>query len=1019
MRYFVRFVLVAAVLVIAPCSLAAQQGTLSGQVLSDQGAPIPGATVQIVGTARGTFTNNSGTYTLTVPPGSHRIQARSLGYRSIVQEVTVGEGQTATLNFTLPTTQIELDEVVVSVTAGNVTRKEVGVDIASINVEEQIENAVVTDFSSLLAGRAGNVTVTQASGNVGAGSRIRVRGINSLTQDNNPLMIIDGVRANNNTEVGINRGQTYSRFNDINPADIANIQIVKGPAATALYGSEAAAGVIVIETKKGRAGQTSFTLSTEQGMMRDVYDYPDNYADVTAFGLTDPNDPVLSQWRTERNPVTGQVFVLDNPFEDSDTSPFRTGNFSTYDLSVTGGSEIFSYYTSLRYEDREGVLPSNFLNRLTFRGNFQARPRDDLDVTVSSGYTRSEANLPKSGNNTSGYFANALSGIPLSALGTQGACLAEVLGAADRSFCDKNGNTRAGFDKILPIRSAEDIDRFTASLQVTSDPVSWLTTVAKLGADVTDQLFTDAIPFDPEVPFSFAAGGENFLSRPLTRIFSADLSSTATYQLSSAVGANTSVGAQYFNTRIESIACEGRVFPNDQATACDAAVSLRGFSDLTENVEVGAYAQQRVSYNDYFFVTGALRVDDNSALGADEPVIWSPSFNASLLVSDLPAWRVDALSDLRLRAAWGTASQSPRQYAADRTFVITRLAQGGNIVAGLSPLDPGNPELGPERNEEWEVGFNVGFLDNRVGVDFTYFDRTTMDAIIFRPVAPSTGFASNQFVNIGRLQNDGFEAGINALLIDRENFNLDARLQLSTVHPLVADLGVDNPIFVGVSQVLQTGVAPGAYVSRVIVDAERDANGNIIPESIVYAEGNLGDGSDRRVVGQPTPTNEQSLSTTFTFFNTLRLSTLFDRKAGHQLFNGLLAGRSPGSLNQTNSRFGREWAYRQIELSPVEQAMMEQDEFVGQHDAVWVEDADFIKWRELRLEYQLPPRLSSRLGTSAASVYAGGRNLYTWTDFSGLDPESLDYGARDQIRNNVNSALPPPRLFFTGVSVSF
>lgn len=1013
--------LIAAVLLLFPPALLAgqQESVITGRVVSVQGPPVAGATVQLVGTARRTVTGSDGTYRLTVPAGTHRIRAESLGFRNVTEQVTVAASQSRTLNFALPTMQVELEEIVVSVTAGDTRRKEVGVDIAAIDVDEQIENAAVTDVSSLLNGRVGNVTVTPGSGDVGAGSRIRIRGINSLTQDNNPLLIVDGVRANNNTAVGITRGQTFSRFNDINPDDVESIQVVKGPAATALYGSEAAAGVIVIQTKKGRAGQTSFTLSAEQGWMEDVFDYPDNYADVTPFGITSPSDPRISQFRTEQNPVTGQVFVLDNPFEDVDTSPFDTGRLASYDLSVTGGSDDFNYYTSLRREDRTGVLPSNDLEQTSFRGNFRAMPREDVSVTVSTGYLHSETRLPKGGNNTSGFFANALSGIPFSSLGTNGDCLGTVLGFTGPGFCVKNGNTRAAFDKIAAVESSEDVDRFTASLQVDATPTSWLTVAATLGADVTDQLFTDAIPFDPDVPFSFAAGGENFLTRPLTRILTGDLSATARYRLNEAVGLQTSAGAQYFNTRIETISCEGRVFPNDQATACDAAVSIRGFSDLLENVEVGAYVQEQLAFNDYFFLTGSLRVDDNSALGEDEDVILSPSANTSLVLSDMPWWRYDAVSDLRLRAGWGTASQSPRQYAADRTFVITRLAREGNVVAGLSPLDPGNPDLGPERNQEIELGFNAGFLDNRVGVDFTYFSRDTEDAILSRPVAPSTGFASNRFINIGRLENSGIETSINALLLERQNFNWEARFQFSTVHPEVADLGIDNPIFVGVSQVIQTGFAPGAYVSRVIVDAERDANGIIIPESIVYAEGNLGDGSDLRVVGQPTPTNEQSFSTTMTFFRRLRFSTLIDRKAGHQLFNGLLAARSPGSLSRTGSRFGEEFAFRQIRSTPVEQAMMEQNELLGRHGAVFVEDADFIKWRELRLSYALPEGLLRRLGTSAADIYFGGRNLYTWTEFSGLDPESLDYGARDEIRNNVNNALPPARLFFSGIKVSF
>ena len=1014
---------VATGLVLGPClACLAQEGVIQGQVTeAETEEPLPGVNIIVVGQAGlGAATDGEGRYVIEgVPAGEQQLEARFVGYRRQAVTVDVAEADTLVQGFELQPSFIEMDELVVSVSAGDLRRREVGTDIAAINVNEAIEGAAITDFSSLLNARASNVSVNATSGNVGGGSSIRVRGINSLTQDNSPLLIIDGVRVNNDTEVGVTRGQTYSRFNDINPQDIASLQIVKGPAATALYGSEAAAGVIVVETKSGVQGRTRFTFQTEQGTMTDVTTYPDNYADVTAFGITDPNDPILAPWRTAQNEMTGEVFVLDNPFEDADSSPFRRGQFSTYNMAVSGGAQNFNYYSSLNYETREGVLPSNFLDRLSFRANFEATPAEAVRIRANSGYTRSEANLPKSGNNTSGYFANAIDGIPISALGEDGSCLATVLGASDPSFCDKNGNTRAAFDKIEPILSAQDIDRFTASLQTDITPYEWWTSTIKMGADVTDMTFTDAIPYDPDVPFSFAEGGENFITRPLTRVFTADASTQVSYPLTSILTGHTALGAQYFNNRIETISCEGRIFPNDQATACDAAVSLRGFSDLSENVEVGAYVQQRMDYRDFLFVTGSLRVDDNSALGADEGAIWSPSVNTSILLSEMPFWNVPRFDELQLRFAWGTASQSPSQYAANRTYVITRLAQEGNIVAGLSPLDPGNPDLGPERSQEFELGFNASFFDYRLGVNFTYFDRTTRDAIISRPVAPSLGFANNRFINIGRLENSGLEFSIDALIMERENITWDARLQLSTVHPIVADLGIDEPIFTGVSQVIQTGFAPGAYYGRVITSAERDADGNIIPESVQYAPGNLEEGSDFRILGQPTPTNEQSLSTTLTLFKRITLTTLFDRKGGHQLFNGLSAGRNPGILQGASSRFGEEWAYRQIRMSPEEQATIELDELEGNHDAFWVEDADFVKWRELKVSYTLPPRLMGRVGASRAQVYVGGRNLYTWTNFSGLDPEARDYGARDDLRANVDNALPAPRMFFTGVSLTF
>lgn len=1013
--------------VLAPGAFA-QTGRIQGTVTeAETGATLPGVNVVIPSLSAqgvGAATTSDGTFALeSVPAGTYTVVARSVGYRSSQTEVTVEAEETVEVNFTLRRSNVELDEVVVSVDAGETRRRAVGTDISQVD-SEQLEDAVATDFSELLTGRAENVNIQGTSGNVGGGSRIRIRGITSLTQDNNPLLIIDGVRANNSSNVGINRGQTFSRFNDLDPSNIESIQVVKGPSATALYGSEAAPGVIIVETKSGSSTEDGFRVNyrSELGARQDVTEYPDNYADVTAeFGITDPNDEQLSGWPTAQNSVTGQVFVLDNPFEDEGTSPFRTGYSLNNNLSLEGTTSGISYYSSVGYRTQDGVLPSNYSDRLNFRANLEGSPTDYLNLRVNTGYTSSDTNLPKSGNNTSGYFLNALIGQPISSIGDNGNCLGTVLGAADPSFCDKNGNVRAGFDKIDPIKSLQEVERFNASLQVDLTPTPWLVGTLRAGTDVTNTKFQDAIPFDPDVPFSFAAGGENFLDNERFRKWSFDASMQASYSIPTveALEGRTSAGAQYFRDNIETVSCEGRVFPNDQATACDAAVNLRGFSNSLETVEVGSYVQQQLSYQDYLFVTGAVRFDDDSALGEDVSTIVSPSANASWVVSETPFWNLDVVSNLRLRLAWGKASQAPEQYSADRTFVISRLGSESGIQAGLSPQDPGNPDLGPERSEEIEFGFNAGFLEGRIGTGFTYYRQSVTDAIVNRSVAPSSGFANQQPVNIGELVNDGVEANIRGTLIDRDDVSWDVRLGLSWTSTEIAELGLDEPIFFGSSQILKEGEAPGAYISRVITDASRNEDGTIDPSSIEYAEGTLGDGSGRRVIGQPYPTNEQSLSTTLRLFGGLQISALFERRGGHQRYDGNADFRQPLVETGVTSSFGRRWAFRQTETTPVEQAMLERDFVEGDHNGVFIHDASFVKWRELRVSYTLPSGLTEAINARRASLYVGGRNLGTLTDYPGLDPEVNQRGARDELEFSTASTLPTPRSYFAGLQLSF
>jgi len=1016
--------------VFGPATALAQSetGQITG-VVTEAGSdtPLPGVNVilpALSGEGVGAAAGADGQFSIeSVPAGTYQIEAQAIGYQSATKEVTVAAGETTTVNFSLQTENVELDELVVSVDAGDSRRREVGTDISQVDSED-LEDAVATDFSELLTGRAENVNIQGTSGNVGGGSRIRIRGITSLTQDNNPLLIIDGVRANNSSNVGINRGQTFSRFDDLDPSNIESIQVVKGPSATALYGSEAAPGVIIVETKSGSDSEDGFQVNyrSELGARQDVTDYPDNYADVTnEFGITDPNDDRLDGWPTAQNPVTGQVFVLDNPFEDSGTSPFRTGYSFNNNLSLEGTASGISYYSSVGYRTQDGVLPSNYSDQLNFRANLEGSPTDYLNLRVNTGYTSSETNLPKSGNNTSGYFLNALIGLPISSIGENGNCLGTVLGETGPDFCDKNGNVRAGFDKVDPIKSLQEVERFNASLQVDLTPTPWLTGTVRAGTDIANTKFQDAIPFDPDVPFSFAAGGENFLDNERFRKWTFDASLQASYPVPTveALDGRTSVGAQYFRDNIETVSCQGRVYPNDQATACDAAVNLRGFSNSLETVEVGSYVQQQFSYRDYLFVTGAVRFDDDSALGEDVGTIVSPSANASWVVSDTPFWNFDTVSDLRLRLAWGRASQAPEQYSADRTFVVSRLGSESGIQAGLSPQDPGNSDLGPERSEEIELGFNAGLLDGRVSTGFTYYRQSVTDAIVNRSVAPSSGFVNQQPVNIGELTNDGVEANIRGTIIDRENVFWDLRLGLSWTSTEISELGLDEPIFFGSSQILKEGEAPGAYISRVITDASRNEDGSIDPSSIEYAEGTLEDGSGRRVIGQPYPTNEQSLSTTLNLFNGLQINALVERRGGHQRYDGNDDFRQPSAETGATSSFGRRWAFRQTETSPAEQAMLERDFEQGNHNGAFIHDAAFIKLRELRVSYTLPRGLTSSVGAQRANIYFGGRNLGTLTDYPGLDPEVNQRGARDELEFSTASTLPAPRSYFAGVQLSF
>ncbi|MFW6201121.1 MAG: SusC/RagA family TonB-linked outer membrane protein, partial [Gemmatimonadota bacterium] len=1005
------------------------------------GAPLEGVQVHIPDTNIGQFTDAEDRYVLAdVPTGETVVRANLLGYRPVERTVRVPEGGTVTVDFQLPSTAIELEEIVASVEAREVRRRELGTDIAAIDVEQEIELAAVESFSDLLNARAANVRISPASGLLGAGSQIRIRGTNSLTQDNNPLIVIDGVRVTNDTDLGpiATGGQTASRFDDLNPSDIADIQVIKGPSATALYGSEAATGVIVITTEAGSRGESRFSFSARGGFAENPADFPDTYMNVTpAYGVTSLDDPRIAQFRAEQHPLSGDIFVLDNPLMDPDSRPFRRGGFSVYDLDYRTGSDRAMVYTSLSVQDRNGVVTANDLSRISWRGNAQLSVHPNVDLSFNSGYITSERNFPDDNSTGTGMGVGGMLGSPLSSYGTdpqegagKGICLLDALleqPNGTSGLCEgRNGNFSTTFDKLMSVDQGEKVTRMTTSGTATWRATADLTTSLTVGVDDTGRRVWDLVPYDPDLPFGAASLGRITDHRDQNRILTADWRASLGRPLTDRISTTTTLGAQYFGTRTEAVTCSGADFPSDDVRSCDAAETARGSSAVLENIEVGAFFQERVGYDNYLFVTGAMRVDDNSSLGDRADAIWSPSANVSAVLSEMPFWNAAFVDELRLRAAWGKASQSPRQYQADRTFASTPVLVDGGLWTGITPQDPGNDALGPERSEEFEVGLDAGVLDDRIGLTFTYFRSSTTDMIVPAPVSPSTGFPGLSFINLGEMENAGLELNVDWSVLQRDDFAWDLNVQLSTVDPVITDLGLSAPIIfpqgadggsrAAGSQAFQTGFAPGVYISPVITHAERDADGNIVPGSIEYAPGNLGDGSDRRVVGQPFATNDESVSSTLTFRDRLRLHVLVDRSGGHELLNVTRAFRTPFVDTPESSSYSREYAYRQTLFSPEEQAMIEERIL-----AAFIEPADFIKLREVTLSYDLPSRLVAMLpGASDATFTLGGRNLYTWTEFTGIDPEMNVRGARDEfIRNNFAGSFPPLRSFWANLRVSF
>ncbi|MFC1660450.1 SusC/RagA family TonB-linked outer membrane protein [Gemmatimonadota bacterium] len=1018
-------------------SASAQQGIITGVVQDEAGTGMANVQVSLLETEIGTLSSQTGAFRLEVAPGTYQLRVQSIGHNTITRTVTVAAGEVLSLSFRLSIRAINLEELIVSVDATQASRVEIGTDFETFNAALEADKAAITDLSSLLNARAPSLTINQSSGSTGSASSLRIRGSSSITQDNNPIVYVDGVRVSNATGTGpgsfdFGNGQTISRLNDINPQDIANVQVLKGPTAAALYGSEAAAGVILIETKKGESGEFRYTFSTEQGFNRDVATYWDNYYNLTTnAGVTDVNDPRFQQWRPILNPATGEVFARHNPMNDPWTNPRREGYVQRYSLEARGGTDAVTYFSSVRWESEDGTLPNNELDRLSLRANLVARPSEKLDFSVSSSFVDSYVRLPDNDRSAVGMITNAGAGLPLFSFGRDGGCLATLVSGLDSSNCARReGNLTANYGKLATIQNTQDAGRFLGSITANWRPLGWLSARGTVGLDYVQTANKNLVPLDSDRPFGSNSDGLVDELRSTEQVLTAEFTATASHNFADRIASTSSAGVQYFGTDRELIGCGGEGgFASPTAVACNAALTFTGSSDKLQTREAGAFFQQRLGLDEYLFVTGGLRVDDNSSFGENQDAIVSPSANISLALSRMAFWGEssvsDFVSDLRLRLAWGKAAQAPAPFAQSRTFRPVRLEEGGTQIIGISPLDPGNPDLAPERNEELEIGLDAGLLDNRVSFKFTYFDQKTTDAIVPTDVAPSTGFTGTKFVNLGEVKNKGWEASIGGMVLERSNVTWDANLTFSTNDPVVTSLGGEETILFGLGadhQMFREGFAPGAYYGRVVGSAERAPDGSIVPGSIVFMEGNVGPGGrpdaanpNHRYLGNPEPTNQQSFFTTITLFNNLRIYTLFDRSGGFSKFDDSNAFRTPFIPNTSGSR---RYAMRQAESSPAEQAAMELGGDV--RTSLFIQDADYIKWRELTVSYQVPESLVRYLGAfDALSISAGGRNLATWTDYEGLDPELRFDGGRDSFNAAEFFTQPPVRYFFVRFNFSF
>jgi len=820
----------------------AQTGSIAGRVFdAASGQPIPAAQVFISDLDIGVLSQQNGSYLLAnVPVGPRSVTVQRIGYRQLAQTVTVAAGQTAVLDFRITEEALALDEIIVTGTPGGTQRRAIGNTVSSVSVAEVTQSVAITNMQDLLGARTPGLRFTSLDGNVGAGSPITIRGAGSFANSRNrPLIFVDGVRVDNSPERGpdIADGRQVSVLNDFNPDDIESIEIIKGPAAASLYGTEASAGVIQIITKKGQEGAPEFNISIRQGM-----NYVANPAGKLGGQFTCPVVPSPGQKVNASDPVgacptrgdlvpynmydDGNAYIRAGYFDWPTENLFQNGPSRGYNLDVRGGTQAIRYFLSANYDYEEGFVWFNHDETFRLRGNIGVVFNDNFSLDVSTGYvdgyTRLDNATPGDGGIwqdliwSNGYYLDRIT-----PFGSAGNC-------NTGSSCAPSARL-GGFQEHLPIDVAEnegtrDYSRFTASgtLNFTSGELSLGTMTASVtqravvgidrGVDINrimhpleDGIVPESVReycANPErvargllancatswgSVYSETVSGELQYERPIQTNLSLDYAITANLEATEALRFGTSFGAQYYIDQRDMFSARGTGFASPQSTTPNqlAQASTSVDYSLVENRSLGFYVQEEIGWNDRIFLTGALRFDDNSTFGAEAPAAKYPKISGTWVLSEESFWSVDAVNSLRLRGAWGKAGRQPSSTASQDIYVAM---PGPSGTSGVRPDSPGNPQIKPEVSTELELGFDVALLDDRISGQFTHYWRRTEDALLSLSILPSVGFPGSVDRNVGRIDNWGWEAQVSSRVYQNDFVSFDLDLTADFVDNEIKDL---------------------------------------------------------------------------------------------------------------------------------------------------------------------------------------------------------------------------------------
>jgi len=752
-----------------------RQGTVTGRVLDRSTMrPLSGAQVSIPALGIGVVATHEGRFVLiNVPAGAHQLEALMMGYERATREVDVVSGESVVVDFQLSARAIALDEVLVTGTpAGEGRRRAMGTNLTSVNVEDRLKYAPITSLHDVLQAREPGVVNMASSGTSGAAGLNILRGITSLTQDNQPLIYIDGVRVDRSVRSEVSTGgQSLSRLNDINPQDIARVEIIKGAAATAMYGSEASSGVIQIFTKQGRPGEVAYDVSMRLGANQLG----------TALPLQHPD----------------RQYPSANDF-------FSTGVYQEYSASIRGATDQLSYFVSGSHMDNEGAFVNNFQQRSTGRGNLIFRPTENFSGSLSTSFGRQRTRVTANDNWIAGILTNVYLGNPV----TRG------------SEHDPYGSAFQTVQRELERERYDSNSRYTAGLTLDHRIGGGFSHRLTLGLDYIASQGSSLDPWFEDPGRAPWRGGKSVLKRE-TLNTNIDYGANWTHRIGDSWEAQISFGGQFYTRDMNNTTASGTNFIAPPLLAIGGTETRNAAEGQTRYTTGGLFSQVQIGYMDKLFLAAGLRSDGSSAFGEDFGFSTFPKASVSYVMSDEDWFDSKHVSTLRIRAGWGTAGTQPGAF--DKLRLWSTI-QGMEAQMGFRPTRQGNPELGPEISTEIEAGFDAGFFNDRASLELSIYRQKTDDILIPFRFPVSTGILATQLRNAGAVRNQGIEVNTRFTFWERAGLRWDGNFGYALNRNEVLDLaGTPRQVLDRFGSQVVEGYPVSGKWERVIVG--RDADG--------------------------------------------------------------------------------------------------------------------------------------------------------------------------------------------------